>query len=90
MQSSPMTSHLSNFSIFGPVSPEIMRPTLAIFGGSHLIRAILSILYQVLHSFYRVFWVMRQGLAFARAQSFAPRPLVKPYQTLYWTRLVQQ
>ena len=54
MQSSPTTSHISNFSIFGPVSPEIIRPHHAIFGGSHLSRAVLVILYQVLHSFYRV------------------------------------
>ena len=82
MQSSPMTSHISNFSIFGPVSPEILRPQHAIFGGSHLSRVVLAILYEVLHSFYRVFWVMKQGLALERAQSFAPRPLVnliKPY-----------
>ena len=90
MQSSPITKHLSNIIIFGSVSPEITRPQIAIFGGSHLSWAVLAILYQVLHSFYRVFWVMRQGLALARAQSFAQRPLVIPYQTLYWTRLVHQ
>ena len=90
MQSSPMTKHLSNIIIFGPVSPEIMRPEFAIFGGSHLSWAVLAILYKVLHSFYRFLWVMRQGLALVRAQSSSPRPLVKPYQTLYWTRLVQQ
>ena len=61
MHSSPTTSHISNFSIFGPVGPEIIRPQHAIFGGSHLSRAVLAILYQVLHSFYGVFWVMRQG-----------------------------
>ena len=61
MQTSPMTKHLLNINIFGPVSPDIMRPQLAIFGGSHLSWAVLAILYQNLHSFYWVFWVMRQG-----------------------------
>ena len=61
MQSSPMTKHLLNIIIFGPVSLEIMTHQIAIFGGSHLSSAVLAILYQVLHSFYRVFWVMRQG-----------------------------
>ena len=85
-----MNTHQSNFSIFGPVSPEIMRSQARHFWRGHLIRAVLAILCQVLHSFYRVVWVMRQGLALACEQSFAPRPLVIPYQTFYWTQLVQQ
>ena len=51
-----MTTHQSNFSIFGPVSPEIMRRH---FTSGHLIRAVLAILYHNLHSFYIVFWVTR-------------------------------
>ena len=61
MHSSPMTKHLLNIIIFGLVSLEIMTHQIAIFGGRHLSSAVLAILYQVLHSFYRVFWVMRQG-----------------------------
>ena len=56
-----MTSYQSNFSIFGPVNIEIMRRQAHYFWGGHLIRAVLAILYQVLHSFYRFFWVMIQG-----------------------------
>ena len=51
-----MTSHQSNFSIFGPVSPEIMRCQARHFWGGHLIRVVFSILYQALHIFYWVFY----------------------------------
>ena len=50
-----------NLQYFCSVSPEIMWRQARHFGGGHIIRAVLAILYQVLHSFYRVFWVMRQG-----------------------------
>ena len=56
-----MTTHKSNFSDFFTVSPYIMRPKARHFWGEDLIRSGLAILYQVLHSFYRVFWVMRLG-----------------------------
>ena len=56
-----MTTHQSNFSFFGPVGPEIMRPQLRKFWGEDLIRAVSAILYQVVHIFYQVFWVMRLG-----------------------------
>ena len=56
-----MTTHKSNFSIFCLVSPEIMRHQAKTNWGGHLIRAVLAILYQVLHIFYRVFWDIRQG-----------------------------
>ena len=56
-----MTTHQSNLSIFSPVSPEIMRPQARPFWGEELIQSVLAMLYQVLHIFYRVFWVMRLG-----------------------------
>ena len=56
-----MTAYQSNLGIYFPVSPEIMRPQACPFWGKDLIQAVLAILYQVLHSFYRVFWVMRLG-----------------------------
>ena len=43
------------------VPAEIMRLQAHHFWGEDLIQAVLAILYQVLHSFYRVFWVMRLG-----------------------------
>ena len=56
-----MTTHQSNYSIFCPVSHEIIRPQERQFWGGDLIQALFAILYQVLHSLYRVFWVMRLG-----------------------------
>ena len=38
-----------------------MRPQAHQFWGEDLIRTVSAILYQVLHIFYRVFWVMRLG-----------------------------
>ena len=61
MQSLPMTKHLLNIIIFGLVILEIMTHQIAIIVGRHLISAVLAILCQVRHSFYRVSWVMRQG-----------------------------
>ena len=46
---------------FCPVIPEIMVPQARHFGGENSIQAVLAILYQVLHSLYKVFWVMRLG-----------------------------
>ena len=56
-----MNTHQSKYSISCPVSPEIMRPQEGHFWGGDLIRAVLAILYQVVHSFNRVFWVMILG-----------------------------
>ena len=56
-----MTTNQSNFSIFCPVIPEIMSPQARQFWGEDLIRAVSAHVYQVVHSFYRVFWVMRLG-----------------------------
>ena len=56
-----MNTHQTNFSIYCLSSPEITRPQARQFGGEDLIRAVSDILYQVVHSFYRVFWVMRLG-----------------------------
>ena len=38
-----------------------MRPQARQVWGEDLIRALLAILYEVAHSFYRFFWVMRLG-----------------------------
>ena len=56
-----MNTNQSSFSIFCVASPEIMRPQERHFWGGDLFQAVFAILYQVLHCFYRVFWVMRQG-----------------------------
>ena len=56
-----MTIHQLNFSISCPVSHEIIRPQARQFWGEDLIQAVSAILYQVVHSFYRVFWDMRLG-----------------------------
>ena len=38
-----------------------MSPQARQLWGEDLIRAVSAILYQVVHSFYRVFWVIRLG-----------------------------
>ena len=47
MQTSPMTKHLSNIIVFGPVSPEIMRRQARHFWGGHLIRNRLNLSVQL-------------------------------------------
>ena len=54
-----MTTHQLNFSVFFLVSPDLMRPQARQFWGEDLIRAVSAIFYEVVHSLYRVFWVMR-------------------------------
>ena len=85
-----------------------MRSLARQFWGEDLIWAISAILYQIVHSFYRVFWLMRLGQKIkdfvlgctrltrswggserAAIAVFTRKQSVIPYQTLYWTRLVQ-
>ena len=54
-----MTTHQSNYNIFCIVGTDIMSPQAHQYWGADLIRAVLAILYQVLHIFYGVFWVTR-------------------------------
>ena len=61
MYSTSITTHQLNFSIYCPVSHEIIMPQARQFWGEDLIRAVSSLLYQVVYIFYRVFWYMRLG-----------------------------
>ena len=58
MYSTSMTNHRLNFSISYPVSHEITMTQARQFCDEDLIRDVSAFWYQVMHSFYKIFWII--------------------------------